>query len=495
MLAGFISPLDCFIHVTLPLNTSRDWMSTALHEYVHYLQYISTPVGCQIRVRQQWLASDMLVYLHNQKQPLQMGVIGPALFNSPETVPNPLTLRVKDRLAENCLFNGPFITLEGLALFDACFPSPTLSDDEAYQGLLKNRPIDVDYKTGCFYLKTSGKRVPVSATCIMEYMACLFQLMHDGCFSSRESLFRAIRDRNRAHYNLPLIFLVQEGILENPFGWPFLYRVLMILMRTALLIDPLAMTASLAEKHKLGPDFLPQSLFLRAVEYPEMLDFGLFSNLASKSNCGSSSTPNRDFADFLLKSAGWPSVAELLECFEADINDNIDLASNRSRAQQTMARATQEGTQSPFDVHTELLPRAEMRKRQFETFKVLCFRTWETDDNIVDPMSLCNEAPKPMFAEYREEGVALSRNGLQEGFWDAQYEHNTTMTFHICQQILFSPHIACYVDQLGETAMCFCPCVNACVRASEKQGLEFCRSSVWKDMVTSFLMQSHLRIR
>jgi len=278
-----------------------------------------------------------------------------------------------------------------------------------------------------------------------------------------------------------------------------------VLMQTSLLIDPLTISKQLIQKYGLGDDFLPQSLFLRALYDGQLFDALYFATLLAASRQDGDEKhpyerPHKSYANFLLSSIGWPSVEELLRCFEEDIEENIDLATNKSRAAATLIRMDKAGVQVPNILSQSretsgLLPLAKRKKRQLETFRALCLKLWEDDRNIVEPAYLFPEAPQPILADLREGGIATWCADEQQDFWDVELETQASVFFHICQKIMFSRDLACYSDPFGETAKFDCPFLEECIAVPRKSKLGFCKRDEWRSLVNQMLSDYGLELK
>jgi len=499
MIEGLVSPADCFIRINTMnkynsklseaenCKVNKKWNSVFNHEMTHYLQLITTPVGYEIRMIQQWLYSDILTYLSGFKKIYELSDIDIGnLYKNYESEPEHrknLREHLLNRKRELSIFQKPFYQSNHRIFYNQCFPKD-VSDKYTY--LRKNKPIEIDVKKSCFFLKKTGHTIYISANSIMEYMAKLVQMLNDGHLKEPETIFNNLLDKRQFHYNLPLVFLVQEGVFENPLWRLYCDLGLLPLYHLALFINPLTITPNLVKKYNIDrvDELLPETLFLKCLFDPELMDVSFLTTKLNDQNC---LFPFKEFANNILKNLNWPSLDELLVCFGENINENIELATNKTLARNNINYIKRLGVNTNV---LGLLPNSDSRKKQFETFRRLCTNLWDKNEYIRNPITMCKEVPNPIFFELSDEGATFFPR--DQDFWDILFEYSITIGLHIGQKILYSNELSCYNDPLGETSIINCPKINNCLSFSNKQNIEFCCYSPWRETILKILKQFNI---
>jgi hypothetical protein len=477
---GYVSPIDCFIRINDILTepgdgenltdftdrfSKADTSSTFAHEFVHYFQFLGTPVGYTIRLRQQWYTAMLLEFLKYLSQPVTLGQLrfGPEQTERRHKIQQNLDVRNRElRIFYRATFGN-----NASVFFMRCFPG---NCGDAYQYLRQSRPIDIDLERMCFFLKDDPNiTVDVSANCIMEYMARLVQLKFEGKLKSQEAVFEACRDERYASYHIPLIFLVQEGALEVPLWHILIYQTFMAIMHVSLLINPLLLTEQRVQEQSMcdANRYLPETLFLRCLNDPDLSNpFMLLLNIFNPQSKEKHKMNPRRYCDLLLETFRWPSIDTILRWFQSDVDEDKQLAING-------------GTSA-----------GHRRASEFDASYTLCAKVWNNEEAILAPQLLMNDMPRPNIIMYYGDTF----EAIKSDSWDFNSESLCTLAFHIGQKISGSEDLSCHWSNDSHESLIRCQFFSACKAQRNKRGLGFCKNKVWLETVTNFLKVTGLAV-
>lgn len=286
-------------------------------------------------------------------------------------------------------------------------------------------------------------------------------------------------------YNLPFIFMIQEGCFQTPFWIFFLGWGMMTIMQLSLMINPFMLTKEIIQKYNLNiQSFLPQTLFLRCLSDNSIFNPYIFLEFNEKVD-GKFVLNIRKFADFILIKLNWPTIDELLDCYHVDIHEDIFNATNKPKAKQIMKNILSENIDEEM-----LCPKGDLRSKQFKTFFKLCVDLWNDNKSLMNPINLLDRLPAPVFIKTVENGISCEPNS----FWDVNYESKLSLMLHIGQKILYCNELSCYSDPFGESALVECQLKDQCIAVADKKGLSFCNNQIWLNLVNDFLSVNNICI-
>jgi hypothetical protein len=495
-LRGHYSPVDSFIWLT-EADADKDHFSsysTYEHEYLHYLQHLTTPVGCQLRLRKQWYAHDQLHYLCSLKRPIILGTQG--LIVEGLRAPERLSKESDDALKHLQGRHKQVISFDK-GIRQNFQNAPELMDFCLKQDLRKTKPLEIDLGERAIYLKERPHvKVYFSSHYIMEMMAYLHELrVKDFGLSMINSqiLVTEFIKRDKSFYVLPLLFLFQEGIFENILLLlkpHVLLDLLMVTLQTALLADSMSVDRSTIEKYKLRyEDYSPEFILSKCLHDGEIFSW-IIVGLTGRSAPSMSEDfpfPSREVGKQLLKSIGFPTIQEMLNGFCLDMCDNMRIA-----CRDDLGFLTDLMSSADPQVHQRYratsLSVGQRRAMQIYQQLMLIKCLWSRDDYVADVSNLRRLAPAPIQARAGENGPVLTVS-TDEDFWDIHAEQGRAILAHIADKLMNCAGVPCYDDSLGKAAMIKCPHVEECLNIPpyDKVGLSFCKNSLWTRFVRDFV--------
>jgi len=488
---GYARPVDYVIRVNVPFDyqalgpridsksftgKKQEWISTLNHELSHYFQFIGTAVGRRIVQLDQFIGAWKSRLI--QQCPDEISIPLLKWMEEYKALSDRTDLQIiTDRLSNYYLEYNTLCRPWDNTIFRTFLNSKSRNIDIRY--FFREKPIKLDIQNSYFEFTTpTGEffRGDISGYQIMESMAKLIQMELDGTFKGTH-IIEECTNMLRLQYHFPMLFMLQEGITDNPYWEGLLYDCLMCICQISLMMNPRTLELYGDKKYKnLLNKLDPGKIFLEFLERGgEIFPHFLFNILIGKKN-------RLEVCDSICDMLKIPPYSYMLElAIEEAIEDKrvaTDVEYSKKKSEIAYKRLKKAG----IKCGEITLPFAESRGMQFDIGIHVMKKLQRNPEHIVNPLQILVDIPTPPIQLF--DGQTTILRG-QEKIWESTLPGGPGV--FIINKILFDTNLSCYQSWDGNDIMFPCQYFEDCRNREKTDLLGFCKNEQWYEIVKNAL--------
>ena len=489
---GYIEPIKFIIRLNDPhakkafLNShtlsesDRKWLLVYYHELAHYLQLIGTNVGRRISNLSISIEGQNMLLIRMFPKKINIPITG-WIKNNPSLIENlEWNEAIIDRLAGIKILKDEYVELYSpwhFKVFEA-YQKSGLNSISSKQ-LIKGKSITLNSKTGIINVQIGNFRFKekVTAYQIMESMAKLVELRQSGILSDSKEFLHKCTNLLELEYNFPILYLIQEGIMEIE-NWTFiLHFYLQSICQLSLMMNPVTIQNywsenklnSLSDMHNNMKIFNPGRIFLETIQ--SMENCKLFLDLATTKSVFIA-------LDAICKKHDFPIYTKMVDFgikeieYEKGSFDDKERLTNHIKIFENMFAFKIPQNENFSN------PKLDLCEKVYEIVKS---KSWY----YVSPIEIMFQSKIPIPpVQFFDDSIAVHPESRE--VWNHDFREDTFRA-HILNKLFRENNLACYSNQTPTNELINCNMYEQCLKKKKENELGFCENEAWKEIVNGVL--------